>query len=84
MSTVINNPGNRPTNRDDSEGVMGIIVGAVIILLLIIFFAVYGLPMISGSTPADAKPADDSSSVNVDVIVPSGDDEGSEDDDNAE
>jgi hypothetical protein len=73
MTTIINSPGNG-TNGNDSDGVTGIIVGVIVVLLLIVLFVAYGLPMIRGSVPADNNPSD---SINIDVKLPSANNESS-------
>lgn len=52
MATVINNPGNTAP-AESSGGGMGMIIGAVILLLAVFLFIYYGLPAIrSASAPA--------------------------------
>ena len=58
MTTVINSP------RSDSEGIAGVVIGFIVVLLLVVLFVVYGLPMMRGSAPAE------NSGVNIDVQLP--------------
>ncbi len=46
MTTIVNTP---PQNQDSGGG-MGMIVGAIILVVLVFLFFVYGLPVIRGVT----------------------------------
>lgn len=46
MTTIVNTP---PQNQDSGGGT-GMIVGAIILVVLVFIFFVYGLPVIRGAT----------------------------------
>lgn len=65
MPTVINNPG----NREDSSGAVGMLVGLIILVIVLVLFFLYGLPMIRNSNPP-AQEAPKTDSLDIKVTVP--------------
>ena len=64
MPTIINNPG----NGEDSSGVGGMFVGLIILVIVLVLFFLYGLPMMRNSNPpAQETPKTDSLDINVTV-----------------
>ena len=61
MATVINNP----DSGDHSGGGAGMIIGAVILVLVLIIFFVYGLPAIRGTNKGTTVNVPDKIDVNV-------------------
>ena len=48
MATVINNP----DSGGDNSGGMGMVIGAIVLVLILILFFVYGLPALRGGSDA--------------------------------
>lgn len=50
MATIINNP---DSGGDNSSGGMGMVIGAIVLVLILILFFVYGLPALRGNSGSD-------------------------------
>lgn len=48
MATIINNPDSGTS--DNASGGAGMLIGAIVLILILIIFFVYGLPAIRGSS----------------------------------
>lgn len=68
MTTVINNPG----NGEGSSGVAGLLTGVIIVILFLVLFFLYGLPMIRNSN-APAQESPENNSLDINVTLPEGD-----------
>lgn len=65
MATIINNP----DSGGDNGGGMGMIIGAIVLIVLIAVFFIYGLPAIRGNNKGTTVNVPDK--VNVNVQTPS-------------
>jgi hypothetical protein len=50
MATIINNPDSGTDRTVESGGGAGMLIGAIVLILVLIIFFVYGLPALRGSS----------------------------------
>jgi hypothetical protein len=67
MATIINNPDSGAGN--DSGG-MGMIIGAIVLVLILVLFFIYGLPALRGNNGSTGNQINVPDKVDVNVETP--------------
>lgn len=72
MATIVNNPPAMPAQQSEGGSGVGVIVGVILTIIVILFFAFYGIPSWrgnnQGSAPApQAAPAQESGGTTIQV-----------------